>query len=247
MRCEFRLEDGTLNLDLTTRLLRRVGSRVYAAATNPYSTRQQYSAITGTSLGFRSEFILQSTTGIIPTIVQPPFLVTPIYGGEISLIKGADDAVYWNANGQMMCTVPNALITYMYPSDEWADEGNVKYTDYMRIRDETGKLLWSTGTLGDAVLRVAQVEFTSINEVKSYTSKTNRGLYIFPEESFKSGTEGQDDTSNWWSASGLQMRWTNNGRTIDMSYASYKEGDIIKYFNEGNKSIINIFEVYDGN
>ena len=247
MRCEFRLPDGSLNLDLTTRILRRSGSQIFNAGV--LSDRLTvYSAITGNNQTFRTGKKLVSSAGTVPPTPPVPGVSNPLRVGPFKLISGnVDGTLFWNASGTVASTVANTAFTYIYPVESWANESNTQYKDYMRIRDQSGKLLWSAGTLGDAVFRVSQLEFTGINVVKSYTSTSGKRLYVLIDETFYSGTYVEDEGGSVLSASGLQLRWRNGGTTVDMYYTTYNDNDIIQYFNQGNVSLVNIFEVFDGN
>lgn len=247
MRCEFRLPDGSLNLDMTTRILRRSGTAIYNAGVTSSSQMTAYSAITNNNQTFRMGKQYVSSAGTVPPTPPIVGVSNPLRVGPMKLMSGnTDNTLYWNASGSVASSTANNPYTYMYPIESWANEANTKYKDYMRIRDNTGKLLWSTGTLGDAVFRVAQVEFSGINVVKSYTSTSGKRLYVLIDETYYSGTYVEDEGGSVLSASGLQIRWRNGGTAIDMCYTTYNDNDIIQFFNQGNTSLVNIFEVFDG-
>ena len=244
MRCEFRLPDGRLNLDLTTKILRIVGIKTVKSINDNQTDRTQYCAITGNTQLFYVGFANVSTSGTIPTTPTPPFLFIPLRAGPFSIVTAQDNHVHWNHVHGTYCNVANGERVYKYPIESWANESNVQYTDYMRIRDQNGVLLWSTATLGDALFRVGQVQLSALNVVATFTSPNNRRLYILIDETWTGGTYTEDEGGSYWSASGLQFRFRNNGRSVDMCYASYGDGDIVAWFNAGNVSVISIFEVY---
>lgn len=245
MKCEFRLADGSLNLDLTTKILRTVATQVMKTVNDTNQTnRNQYCAITGTTKLFYAGDTQVSLIGALPPAPTPPFMFTPLRQGAFKFVTAQDNSIHWNTIWGTFADTINTQRTFKYPVESWANEQNVQFPDYMRIRDSSSALLWSTATLGDAVFRVGQVQLSALNTVASFTSPNNRRLYVLVDETFTGGTYTEDDTGNTWSASGLQYRFRNNGRTVDVCYASYYEGDISAWFAAGNVSIINFFEVY---
>ncbi|MEG1707075.1 MAG: hypothetical protein RR285_00015 [Acinetobacter sp.] len=239
------MPDGRLNLDLTTKILRIVGVLVTKTINDTVEAdRNQYCAITGNTRLFYSGVSQVSTSGTIPTTPTPPFLFSPLRTGSFKLVTAQDNHVHWSHWAGVYSDVVNAERTYKYPIESWANELNVQYPDYMRIRDQNGVLLWSTATLGDALFRVGQVQLSALNVVATFTSPNNRRLYILLDETWVGGTYTEDEGGSYWSASGLQFRFRNNGRSVDVCYASYGDGDIVAWFNAGNVSVISIFEVY---
>jgi hypothetical protein len=243
MRCEFRLEDGSLNLDLTSKILRKSLSniRTYKDTGNGYY--QDYeNPFSSSKIRFYEDFTdslggPNSDTGLTFMHDHPEDII--IFSSKNDsdiIIEGGNTSLNSNKDG---------VVNYHLLNENWADNSNTKYKDYFVVRDSSGNLLWSTGTLGDAIFRSGQIWVDSLNKIYTFTSPNDRRLYILRNELFLGGTYVDDGSNSLYSNSGIMARWSNNGRKIEIAYVSYDDNDIVNYFDKVKKAPITLFEMYD--
>lgn len=245
MRCEFNFADGSTNLDLTTKILRVVGKETKRFGDSNTGISNALDYTTNNRYRFYGLDSYSSIEGTKPDIPKRPNHILTPNGDDFCITSGQDNVTYWDTGQGLFANIQNSLMYRSYPIESWANEMPTKYKDYFKVRNEQGQLMWSTGSLGDAIVRTTRVVFNSVESVKEITSQNNRRLHILLTDSFKSGTYVEDEGGSLWSASGLQFRWSNNGRTLRMAYASYNDNDIYYYFNSGKVINLTIFERYD--
>ena len=229
--------DGTVNLDLSSKILRwkYMENRRYASG----DVQTFYNPMTGSNIGITSKNtwgdgapILVNSTGTAPS---KPFILRSCM---------TDGAVYVCSPGgiynQGGCSSTSALIKAYFGTESWSDSGGLGTDDPIRIYSQTGDLLWSAGTLKNALVFVKRLEFTALNQVKSYTSTRNRRLFIAESSVFSSGTwDGEGPASS----SGIIASWSNAGKTINAACYSKSDGDIVQGLSKRGSLSLDIYEV----
>lgn len=244
MKCELRFEDGSVNLDMTTKLLRVVYKETRRIGTDT-AIDSAHSVMTD---NYKRWYAMDSyivSEGTKPTRPQPPGYLGIQTGNDLAIFSGVDGITYWDTLQGFFGDTTNALFYQRFPTDAWPNSLATKYKDLFRVYDSTGNLIWSTGTLGDAVIRSTRITIDTFRKKYSYTSTTGRKLHILLGDSYKSGTYTEDESGNMWSASGLQMQWSNGGKTITFGYDSFNDNDIVNFFNNGGKVTLTLFEMFD--
>ncbi|PVZ89966.1 hypothetical protein C9426_00875 [Serratia sp. S1B] len=231
VRCEFYLENGDLNLDLTSKIIRREGVKTSSFSTDASTVHSGYNPLANATISMKE----------IKTLTESSGAFSP---GALTVLRGTDSSIYWFTAMGDFCTTADPLREVSI-TENWANDSPVKYKDYMKIYREDGLLLWSTGTLGDATFRCGQVWLSAINQVATFTSPNNRRVYILADDLFKSGVYVDDGTTNAWSASGLTARWSNNGRTVEVAYSTWNDGDMVNFMNKVQSAPVTFFEFYD--
>lgn len=233
---KFFLENGQVNLDLTSRILKSVASQTLRwDKTNTWKT---YCPITARKENFNvhdaydvGRPTIISSTGSRPPSSEMFELSTCLKDGIIYYIGGG-----WTSGGTTDLT---ADVFFNYVSDNWS--GGVS-TDKIRIYSQDGKLMWSDSTLKSCPIYISTLEFTSLNQVKTISSPNDRRLYINEASVFVSGTIVIDEGGSFFTTSGLQVRWSNQGKTLECSYISSGDGDITEVLRRVGKITVEIFE-----
>ena len=231
-------DDGTINLDLTTKVLRwkywetakydkAVGTNTFIV--NPFTgaTRDTFYlqddgptglwTITG-SAGAKPPDPLRLRTGLVDNVI---YVITP---GSSVIGAGA--------------TSKTAEFKDYYATESWpTNDGNPK--DMLQIFSQTGELMWSQSTLFDAIIYDASLKFTSIGSPQTYNSPNNRRLFINIDTVFSSPSINESMTSN----SGIVARWRNAGKTVDVSYFSYYDLDVQTAMDAAGGLSVDIYEV----
>lgn len=239
MKCEFRLEDGSINLDLNSKIIRKdfTNSRIFKDTGNGYY-KDYVTPFSSSKIRFYEDFKDSLSTNENSTFIQDHpesiIVLTSLNDSDI-IFEGGNSTLNSNMNGSLR---------YYLLSENWAKGNNTQYTDYFKVWDSSGNLLWSSGTLGDAIFRSGQIWVNEIGKVYSFTSPNNRKLYILRNELFLGGTYVDDGSNSSVSNSGILARWSNNGRTVDICYYSDNDNDIYDYFDKIKKAPITFFEVY---
>lgn len=231
-------DDGTINLDLTTKVLRwkywETAKYDKAPATstfivNPFtgaardtfylqddSPSAQWT-VTG-SAGTRPSEALRLRTGLVDNVV---YVITP---GSTFLGAGA--------------TSNSALFKDYYATESWpSSEGSAK--DMLQIFSATGELMWSQSTLFDAIIFNASLMFNSVGSPQTYNSPRGRRLYINVDNIFSSPSMNETTTSN----SGVVARWRNAGTAVDVAYFSYYDLDVGKAMRAAGALAVDIYEI----
>ena len=242
MRCEFRLEDGSLNLDLTSKILRVIGSKDIIANTDK-SGWEIWKQSTGSMSMLRDNKVTLYSTPINMWDENQPSLTN--LPNSMAIATCLNDNEYTWFGIDIYHSKYEGKILFKEITDSWSNNVSTKYKDYFRIYDDKGNLLWSTGTLGDAVFRSTRI-MTEFGNEYFYSSPNNKRLYVLINELFKGGTYTADETSNMYSNSGLIVKWENNGTAIRIQYASYYDGDITRCFDAFGKLPVTLFELYEG-
>lgn len=244
MKCELRYEDGSINLDMSTKIL-RVVAKENANIDTVTALDSAYNLIKNQNTRWYVGEANVTVEGTKPSRPTPPTYPTVPQANGFTVMRGADGCVYWDTLSGFYGDTQNATYFRSYPTESWANSLVTPYADYFKVFNESGNLMWSTGTLGDALVRSTIVTVDTFGKIYTVNSTTGRRLHIMLGDSFKSGTYVEDEGGSSFSASGLQFRWSNDGKTVEFGYASYFDNDIINFFNNGGKVNISFFERYN--
>lgn len=229
--------DGTVNVDLVSKVIRWKAYRKYKYKNVEVFT--QFNAITGGNMTFyvktdnaSSNPTLTASLGAIPT-------------RNMQLLTCENDGAYFisgNPAGRHSggSNDLNAIISEYYVTESWSDGGSFAMNDPFRVYDQNGNILWSAGTISDAVVFATKLRFTALNQVQTFTSSKNRRLFINMNTAFNSGTWDGESVS---SVSGIIARWTNGGKTLSINYYGYYEGDINAALSRRGYLDVEIFEI----
>lgn len=233
--------NGQVVLDLTCKIMRRkYFIRQKYATPNSWI---KYSAITGGNVTFN---VHEVTYGVgEPTTVNSgglrPADSLDLHTCELDgvvCVMSAGSISYGTNN-------VNAIVKKIAVTESWSDTAVAIPKDMYRVYTPTGELMWSAGTLGDAVIFVGTLKFTALNQVKTISSTLGRRLYINVASVFMSGTIVIDEGGSSFTDSGIQYRFSNNGRTVTICYYSSGDGDISQALSYAGALYVDIFEVYD--
>ncbi len=235
-------EDGTINLDLTTKVMRwkywETANYDRAVATdtfivNPFTGAQRdvfylqddgpspLWSITGAA-GAKPSDPLRLRSGLVDGVI---YVITP--ASLVSMGAGA--------------TSRTAEFRDYYATESWGvGDGNPK--DMLQIFAPNGDLMWSQSTLFDAIIFNTRLNFTSLSSPLSYTSPRGRRLYVNIDNIFSSPAMTETITSN----SGVVARWRNGGSTIDAAYFSKQDLDIGSALRAAGSLPVDIYEVIGG-
>lgn len=244
MKCELRLSDGTLVLDMTTKLL-RVVAKESAKIDTVTALDSAFNLIKNQNTKWyvgNANVVVEGTKPSRPALPTYPTIPQP---DGFTVMRGADGCVYWDTLPGFYGDIQNAAYFKSYPTEAWPNSLAAPYKDYFKVFDNSGNLLWSTGTLGDALIRSTIVTVDTYRKLYTVNSTSGRRLHIMLGDSFKSGTYVEDEGGSLFSASGLQFQWSNDGKTVTFGYNSYNDNDIINFFNQGGTVNISFFERYN--
>ena len=230
--------NGTVNLDLTTKILRKLHLLYVRYASNPWTT---YTAITNSNVTFNSYDIFG---GGAPITVQQSGTAP---SGSIEMHSCAtDNAICYMSAGTHIygCTDAQAVVRKIRVSEAWSNPASAIGKDMCRIYSPSGELMWSAGTLGDALMYVGTLSFTALNQVKTISSTTGRRLYINIASVFMSGTYTEDEGGSYATDSGINYRFRNNDRTVDVCYYSKNDNNISISLTHGALQV-EIYEIYN--
>ena len=232
--------NGQVVLDLTCKLMRRkYFIRQKYAASNPWT---RYSAITGGNITFNvhDAYGVGAPTTVDSAGTRPADsldLHTCELDGAICVMSGG--SVSYGTNNI------NAVVKKIAVTESWSDATTALPKDMYRVYTPAGELLWSAGTLGDAVIFAGRLTFTALNQVKTISSTSGRRLHINIASVFMSGTIVIDEGGSSFTDSGIQYRFSNNGRTVTITYYTSGDGDINQALAYAGSLFVDVFEVYD--
>lgn len=230
-------EDGTTNLDLTSKILRyKYSCRLRYYIGELYDT---YVPNVNRNVSFR----VKDIWGVGAPEISSEIGTKP--AGALTLDSCLTDGVVYlcSPNGAGVgggSSNVNAYIQRYLITESWSDIPSSFGNMDVRTYSENGNLLWSASTLKDSIIYVGSMEFTSIGQVKTISSSRGRRLFICVDSVFSSGTwDGESQASS----SGAYLNWSNNGKTVTGSYFRDYDNDINAALASRGSLKIDVYEI----
>ena len=228
--------DGTLNLDMTAKVMRTKYNEIRRYPSSADS-QLYYNPITGGNTTFKGSNVwgdgkpvLISSSGAVPS-------------KSLRLVQCADsNFLVCSPQGifsQGGCSSTLGDVTTHLITETWADSGSLPI-DPLKIYSPTGELMWSAATIADAVIFEKRLECTSIHQVMTFTSTNGRKLFINEESVFSSGAwDGEGPATS----SGVMARWSLGGTKLEVAYFTKSDGDISQALALRGKLTLDVYSI----